>query len=107
MYVTTGIYQLIFVGTERPQLKFLNRLRKDVSAHWHDLGVELLDDSHVGKLESITENNQKDVNKCCTKMFQLWLTTKTSATWNDLLDALKELELCDLATKIETALCKS
>ena len=91
---------------ERPQLKLLNRLRKDICGHWYDLGVELLDDGHVTKLDSIAEDNQKDVNKCCTKMFQLWLATKTPATWNDLLDAVKQLELCDLATKI-TALYKS
>ena len=78
---------------ERPQLKYLNRLRKDVFTHWHDLGVELLDDSDVGKLDSTSENNQEDVNKCCTKMFQLWLETKTSVTWNDLLNALKALHV--------------
>ena len=92
---------------ERPILKYLNRLRKDISSHWYDLGVELLDNSHVAKLESISENNQRDVNKCCTKMFQLWLETNNLATWKDFLDALKALELWDLATKIETALLKS
>lgn len=68
------------------------------------MGIELLDESHVAELDSIQENNQKDVNKCCTKMFQLWLKLSTSASWNDLFDALKKLDECDLATKIETAL---
>ena len=90
---------------ERPTIKYLNRLRKDVCAHWYDLGIELLSDSPVAKLNTISENNQKDVNKCCTQMFQLWLETSNSATWNDLLNALKQLQLCDLVTKIER--CKS
>ena len=99
--------KVVFVGMEYPTLNNLNRLRKDICSHWHDLGVELLDDSHVATLDSIFENNQKDVNECCTKMFELWLETSATATWNDLLDALKQLQLCDLATKIETGHFKS
>ena len=97
---------IFFVGLERPKLKYLNRYKTDISGHWHDLGVELLDDSNVKQLDNIAENN-KEVDKCCTKMFQLWLDTKASATWNDLLEALRELKLSDLASKIEKAIYKS
>ena len=34
-------------------------------------------------------------------MFQLWLRKCTNATWNQLIQALKEVELNNLATTIE------
>ena len=52
-------------------------------------------------LNSVQQNNQKDVSQCCTKMFQLWLENDASASWTDLLEALKIMELFDLVTKIE------
>lgn len=89
----------VFAGTDRPTLKYLNRFRDDVSAHWYDLGLELLEDNHVANLDNIQDSNNS-VNKCCTRMFKLWLDTKPLATWNELLDALQQMRLHDLATKI-------
>ena len=96
-----------FPDTDRPQLKHLHRFKKEICPHWYNLGVQLLDDSHVPNLDSIQENYQKDVDKCCTKMFQLWLEKKPSACWNDLLDALTVMELLELSNKIRTALVTS
>ena len=76
-------------------------VRKEVSSKWHDLGLELLEKEDEEKLNEIESNNPNDVGKCCKEMFQLWLRKCTNATWNQLIQALKEVELNNLATTIE------
>lgn len=88
-----------FVTADRPTLELLNRFRKDICSYWYDLGLELLDDEVL--LDDIQDY---DVNKCTTKMFKLWLERHTSVTWNDLLDALIQIELRDVAIKIVTTI---
>ena len=94
------------VGNERPALKLLNRyVRTGVSGKWHDLGLELLEQEDEEKLNEIESNNPSDTNKCCTKMFQWWLDKYADkATWNQLIKALREVELSSLATRIEKML---
>ena len=76
-------------------------VRKEVSSKWHDLGLELLEKEDEEKLNEIKKNNPGDVSECCKEMFQLWLKKCTNATWNQLIQALKEVELNNLATTIE------
>ena len=71
---------------------------------WHDLGIELLDcDDDVEELDAIQANHPSDLNTCCKKMFQLWLRKQPSASWNCLIEALRQpgIKLDTLATKIE------
>ena len=89
-------------GCDRPALKLLNKyVRKDVSSKWHDLGLELLEQEDEEKLYKIKCNNPSNVDECCKEMFQLWLRKCTNATWNQLIQALKEVELNNLAATIE------
>ena len=89
-------------GHDRPALKLLNKhVRKEVSSKWHDLGLELLEQEDEERLNEIESNNPNDVSKCCKEMFQLWLRKCTNATWNQLIQALKEVELNNLAITIE------
>ena len=76
-------------------------VRKEVSSKWHDLGLELLEKEDEEKLNEIKTNNPSDVSECCKEMFQLWLRKCTNATWNQLIQALKEVELNNLATTIK------
>ena len=76
-------------------------VRKEVSSKWHDLGLELLEKEDEERLNEIKKNNPGDVSECCKEMFQLWLRKCTNATWNQLIQALKEVELNNLATTIE------
>ena len=93
---------IVFAGHNRPALKLLNKhVRKEVSSKWHDLGLELLEQEDEEKLNEIKKNNPSDVSECCKEMFQLWLRKCTNATWNQLIQALKEVELNNLATTIE------
>ena len=89
-------------------MKFLNRhVRGSVGAKWHDLGIELLDPD-VKELDRIEAEGSSDLNKCCTKMFQLWLEKQPTASWNQLIEALRQpgINLDALAGKVEQMLLK-
>ena len=95
----------LFVGHQNPSLKYLNRyVRSSVGLKWHDLGIELLDFDDVEDLDKIEAEHTSDLDKCCTKMFQLWLRKQPRASWNQLIEALRQIELNALVTKIEQML---
>ena len=99
-----------FVGDEKPSLKYLNRhVRQSVGLKWHDLGIELLDSSDVEDLDKIEAEYKQDIEKCCTRMLRLWLQKQPTASWNQLIEALREphIGLHTLATKIEHMLLQS
>ena len=84
----------------KPALKHLQVFRKYIGEQWFDLGVELLDDRDVGDLVTIKQNFPHNTKKCCTEMFQLWLSRCTSASWDDLIYALQAIELNYVADKV-------
>ena len=89
-------------GHDRPALKLLNKyVRNEVSSKWHDLGLELLEQEDEEKLNAIEVNNPNDVSKSCKEMFQLWLRKCTNATWYQLIQALKDVNLDNIAISIE------
>ena len=98
----------LLVGHQRPSLRYLNRyVRSSVGLKWHDLGIELLDsDKSIEELDKIEAEHKSDLDKCCTKMFQLWLRKQPSASWNQLIEALRQrnIERNVLATDIEKLL---
>ena len=70
---------------------------------WYELGVELLDEDQLTQLDIInTDNNE--VTRRCAEMFLFWLETHPTATWQNLVDALKApgVELNDVAVVAET-----
>ena len=67
----------------------------------HNLDLELLEQEDEGIFNEIETNNPSDVGKCCKEMFQLWLRKCSTATWHQLIQALREVDLNSLATKIE------
>ena len=70
---------------------------------WYELGIELLDEDQSTQLNIIKTNNN-EVTRCCAEMFQFWLSTHSTATWQNLVDALKApgVELNDVAATVET-----
>ena len=85
----------------------MNRyVRHEVALKWHDLGTELLDFKDVRKLDTIEADHPSNHDKCCVKMFKLWLRTQPTASWNQLIEALRQpdIELDALATRIEQML---
>ena len=94
-------FGFVTIGCDRPALKYLNKyVRNEASTKWHDLGLELLEPKDEGKLNEIQRNCEKDVGECCKKMLQLWLERYPYATWNQLIQALRDVGLSQLATKI-------
>ena len=76
-------------------------MKKHSSSKWHDLGLELLEQEDEETLNEIETNNPNDVGKCCKEMFRLWLRKCSTATWDQLIQALREVDLNNLANKIE------
>ena len=70
--------------------------------------MELLDAGDEAVLNVIKKNYPGDANKCASEMLQLWLARKPEASWNQLLETLREpgIKLNALATKIEEMLSK-
>ena len=52
-------------------------------------------------LEIIRANNRNDVSECCRQMFMKWLEIQTDASWSQLTQAVKSIELNHVAASIE------
>ena len=76
-------------------------MRSYIPTKWYDLGLELLDQEDEQRLNVIKSDSHGDSEKAATEMFQLWLSRKPSANWNDLVQALTNIKVNDLATDIK------
>ena len=95
-----------------PHEKYLNRhVRDKVCAAgpdvWRDLGVELMEEKDVYALNTIQADNPDNVKCCCTKMFTEWRNRSPKANWKQLIEALKEINLTQLASELEGLLRSS
>jgi len=74
-----------------------------VATSWYDLGLELLETKHERELDIIDKDSKTEGAKtCCRKMLSKWLETQSdSASWDQLIQAVKNIELNDVASKIE------
>ena len=88
-------------------MKVLNRhVIPLVATRWYDLGLELLETQHEKELEIIEVGNN-EVKTCCRKMFSKWLETQSdNASWDQLIQAVKNIELNDVANDIEQLLLR-
>ena len=92
------------LGDDRPSLKDLhNHVVQGVASKWRDLGVQLLDPDSENMLVIIERNHPQDVIECCKCVLRKWLDTKSDASWNQLLEALRSpsLQLNYLSDEIE------
>ena len=64
------------------------------------MGLELLKPEDEGKLNEIQYSSHRDVSERCEQMFQLWSERCPDATWEHLIQALREVGLNQLASKI-------
>ncbi|XP_065918271.1 NACHT, LRR and PYD domains-containing protein 3-like [Dysidea avara] len=90
-------------GNDRPSLgDMYKHVVPSVADKWKGLGVELLDPSVVeGRaLEVIDANFPRSVEECCKSMLEKWYTTP-DASWNKLIDAIKNINLNSIASQIE------
>ena len=93
-----------YTVVSKPTLKKLQHTKviTAVGSKWYELGIELLDDDQLAQLDIIKTNNN-EVTRCCAEMFLFWLRSHASATWQDLVEALKApgVELNDVAAMVE------
>ena len=96
---------IIYVVSSKPTLKKLQQTKiiTAVGTKWYQLGIELLDEDQLTQLDIINKDNN-EVTRCCSEMFRFWLENHSTATWQNLVDALKALgvELNDVAAMVET-----
>jgi len=74
---------------------------------WRDLGIELLGQGEISQLDVIKVNNGNDVTKCCSEILALWRQRQPSASWSQLIEALRQVKLNRIATEIEKLLVPS
>ena len=90
-----------------PTLKQLNKLKKSIAFKWHDLGIELLEPEDIRTLDEIQSNYPRDASTCCTKMFQLWLDKQPEASWEQLIESLRVIDLNEVANTTKQQLNES
>ena len=90
----------------RPLMRDLNKhVIPLVATRWFDLGLELLETEHERELDIIETNYENNATKCCRKMFSKWLEIKSdSASWDQLIQAVKNIKLINVASDIEQLL---
>ena len=96
---------------DRPDDKHLNKyVRGKVCAagtdKWRDLGIMLMGQDDVYVLDIIKANSNDNV-ACCTRMFTEWRQRTPKASWKQLIEALKEVKLTQLASELEELLMPS
>ena len=76
-----------------------------IGPKWYELGIALLDEAQLSQLDSIMSNHN-EATRCCTAMLKYWLQIHPSATWHELINALRSsgVELNNVATMVEKLL---
>ena len=79
-----------------------------VATRWYDLGLELLprETKYEKELDTIEKDSKVEGTKtCCRKMLSKWLESQSdSASWDQLIQAVKNIELNNVANDIEQLL---
>ena len=104
---------LIAVKPTLAQLKIMKtatgekiKVIESVAPQWKQLGALLDFDPEGRTLELIKANNQQKGHvACCHEMFVYWLKGKgREATWEVLIECLKDIEQLELARKVKKVL---
>ena len=103
---------LFLAVSDCPDDKYLNKyVREKVCAagtnKWRDLGIMLMGQDAVPGLDVISANHTNNVEECCSRMFIKWRQRTPKASWKQLIEALKEVKLTQLASELEELLIPS
>ena len=86
-FVTMLIY--VYVGSDRPALKYLNRhVVIPIAPKWHDVGLELMEVEDEKELDQIKAEGS-DNKENTKRVLKLWLDKNPHASWNDLILVLR------------------
>ena len=70
---------------------------------WYNLGIQLLNESQLPKLDEISATYSNDQQRGCGEMLKYWLKITPGATWDNLTCALRApgLQLLSIADDVE------
>ena len=109
LIIPKPIIYLLLPVNDCPDDKYLNKyVRGKVCAaganKWRDLGIVLMGQDAVTVLDVIRINHPNDVEECCSRMFTKWRQRTPKTSWKQLIGALKEVKLTQLASELEEGL---
>ena len=84
----------------------INLVIPQVSAQWEYVGLSLLGKHEVSRIRMIKKDNASDPQRCCMEMLCYWLESCPDASWQNLIDALQDVELNAVAADIEKKILK-
>ena len=88
----------MYLGSLLKLYEFNRYIRPQVARKWYDLGIEL--SLNVDKLNNIEANNSRDIERCCTQMYQHWLNSDLLASREKLAVALQHIGYNTLAERV-------
>lgn len=87
----------------KPTIKeLINFVVPRVAPMWDDVAMGL--NIKVPQLHLIAKDNANDSQRCCIEMFCDWLDSRHDASWQNLIYALKDVQLNCVATDVEMLL---
>ena len=100
---------LMYIGSNRPAMKYLNRhVVANIAACWQEVGYELLETEREDEIQLNTIKSEPGLNnkERAIKMLTLWRDKNPCASWNDLIKALRvpSIGLFTTAVDIEAKL---
>ena len=112
VFILASCIDSLLTVNECPDDKHLNKyVRGKVCAAganiWRDLGIVLMGQDAVTDLDVIRINHPNDVEECCSRMFTKWRQRTSKASWKQLIEALKGVNLTQLASELEELLIPS
>jgi hypothetical protein len=79
------------------------RLRDKIHSHWEDIGIQL--DLTLNQLDAWREECLGKVGRCCTRVFEHWLTSGGTpdyeASWDGLYKLLEDINCAAIAERLK------
>ena len=112
LYSIYGVIVFFLPVNDRPDDKHLNKYVKGKvcaagTDKWRELGIVLMGQDAVTDLDTIRVDYPNNVKECCSRMFTTWHQRTPKASWKQLIEALKEVNLTQLASELEELLIPS
>ena len=92
------------IDSSKPLLKDLsNIVIPKVANKWYELGIQLLNQPQLPKLDEIQRAYLNNLQRGCLEMLKYWLEITPGVTWDNLIHALRApgLELLAIADDVE------
>ncbi len=90
--------------SSRPPLNLKNLLNElECIDDWQGIGIQL--EIPLGELKIIKQECHGKVEECKRELFYKWLSRVRNPTWSQIVEALRQMKLNNIAEKIEEKCC--